>query len=311
MKSSVCFKQFILFTDYFTALRIEDIRRACANLTKGGCVMTVPQIRYREYREQARHNEATELLGTQQLAETQRTNQANEAIREEANRINRYGIDVGAETARATAEIAAEASRYSADRHYDASVYSADAHTLASQYAADSSRAAAKYSADQSLTAAEYQAQLNSENVRYSADSSAAASRYSANASVFASHERTSNEYAQRQAELEFQRERTQFENNLKAQTLRLDQLNSLYNRRHTDADTRRIQAQTEQAIAATENMVKEYALRARAQNNADELNKANVLLTQMRTLESGIKSFDTFTQTIDRCINLIEEVLQ
>lgn len=110
--------------------------------------MTTPQIRFREYSEQKRHNVQDENLKRYANEETARSNRANEAIRSYANEISKYGIQTQAATSKYAANTSAAASKYAANTAAAASRYGATVGAAATRYSADASASASKYSTD-------------------------------------------------------------------------------------------------------------------------------------------------------------------
>jgi hypothetical protein len=250
--------------------------------------MTEAQIRFHEYMETARHNRASEDLTASQQAETHRNNYELERIKWDANAIQRYGIDTSRQTALDTANIAADASRYSADRHYAGTVY-----------AADSSRAASVYATNVSAQTA---LRTNAATV--------GASRYNTLASTTQTAARIASNERIQNKDLAYQREKLQTNNALTASSIALDRLNYGLNVQRTELEKQRTVAQVKQIMNDIGIVLQDYELRARAQNNADDLNAANVALTKLRAVESGTKSFDNLVHSVREITTIIKEVL-
>lgn len=123
--------------------------------------MTTPQLNYRIYKEDNRHNLVSEGISRFQAEETARSNRANEALKAEGNAVSRYAAQLQASSAKYAADKNAENVRYTADSNAANTRYSADSSREASKYSADSNKAASKYSADKSFASSKYATDIN------------------------------------------------------------------------------------------------------------------------------------------------------
>lgn len=223
---------------------------------KGVKFMTSVQNKYRELVENQRHNIAGEKLTAIDLAERERTNRANEQLKQQANEINRYGIDTSAATSRYSTDVNAQTQRYTAHLNANTSKRNTDVQASASRANAQTAAAASRYASDQSSSAS-----------RYSSDQSARASKYATD--VRARTERVNQ--------------------SISALNARVNAYNARTQRAKTEAEINNLASQAKRNLAEAENVVKQYTLNAREQDNRDALRKANIAQGWINTATQGI----------------------
>lgn len=156
-----------------------------------------------------------------------------------------------------------------------------------------------RYGIDQTAANVRYTADSNAVASKYSADSSRAASKYAANASASASKYGTNKRFVT-----------DVMSRRIQQQQLELDKLNSAASRAKTQAEITNLAAKTRQALGQADNLVKEYALKARAQNNQDAKTKADIAQGWVNSATQGLDRLTHSATNVSQSIKNYQQIL-
>lgn len=236
--------------------------------------MTSPQIRYWEYRENQRHNRQTEAL-------------------------QQYGIDTQAASSKYAADMSYAGTVYSADQHYRGTVYSADKSYAGTVYSADRHYAASVYAADSAAASSRYATDVNAQTQRYVSNQNAATQRYVSNQNAATQNKR-----------LEFDYGVQEYNQRLNDAKLNLERMMTNANVARTTADTQRIKLDAERVATDTRRMAEELLLKARQQDNADALSKADVALKDAQRATELAREPNIQMDTTGKFVRIINDAL-
>lgn len=247
--------------------------------------MTSTQIAYFQQREAERHNRAQEDL----------SRYATDTNKEIAN--------IQADTSRFVATTGAQASMYAADRHYDASVYAADVNAATQKYVSDQNARVQEMNKWLDYSASVYATDVNASTQRYSADRSYAASTYATDVNARVNTSRTEYEHADRQAQVEFQRQSLAWEQKLDTAKLELEQL-------RTAADTSLTRANVKRVATEVRTMLGNLSIASQRLHLDEEAQMYTNMLNTARTIESATQSTKNIAGTIDTLFKVITAAL-